>query len=299
MRTRITIILIAIILLLVGCSVERDMLVAIESWLRVPLPSDANDISFYENNGGRSWLMTLEFNASPDSVDEFTNHLCGGVLYQGYDPFDSIDTDVPTPDSVLFHLWDTVHYSHSLSTIDTIYGNRCSPRWGILLQIIVDKADSNSYAVMIDALANVPIEGYPYAIISAVTPLNNSEFPLDVIGMELANDEYVLAHNVICLETQTSISAYTILGLISSRLESFLGASLEIFVDNNLLPSAYISEISGVLLPLSAEGIPIQTYGLWNYCISPDLESDLHTMILYVTTVDGEEHEFSWGFRVE
>jgi hypothetical protein len=76
-------------------SIEGDWdPVMIQRSLGVALPADALDIHYEGANRNGAFGITyldLTFKAPADSMAAFTEHFCGGILYQQYDPFRSID----------------------------------------------------------------------------------------------------------------------------------------------------------------------------------------------------------------
>ena len=109
--------LMMVMVLLAGCESTSDK---VESWLGVPLPADAREVTFREEPEDYTQYRYLQFSASPDSVTQFVGHICGGEVFQGYDPFNAVDTSSPQPNSVLVHLRDSMYYSHSPDAPDTI-----------------------------------------------------------------------------------------------------------------------------------------------------------------------------------
>jgi hypothetical protein len=317
MRFLIVASLIFCVFLLAGCdssskqSIPTTPLPTPIRWGGEVLPPDAENITFEEFPGlGRAYYYKLQFSASPGSVARFASTMCEGQLYQGYDPFNSVNTSVPTSNSILVRTWLSLHYSHSPDAPDRMYGNRCvGYRW--VGQITVDKTDLNLHVVTVVSEGNndystvdddVTTEEYVYPGIDSVAPplhdIEFSEFPFMVIGVQRVDGEYVVMGDTICLETQT-MAVYNANFIIGTKyVGPFSGSTVEISVDNYPLPTAYISEVTWKLMLLSDAGTRLP-YGRWNYCVSPDLESGMHSMTLNVTTVDGEEHQYSWDFRVE
>jgi len=302
--------LMMVILSLAGCG-EMSTPDRVEWWLGAPLPADASNVTFREDSGGAyATYLYLQFSASPESVTQFVDngridHICVRYegLFPGYDPFNSIDTDAPTPDSVLIKGFFHAHYSHSPNTPNTIYGTRRQLNGIGALQIVVNRTDPNLHTVTVEISPNWSFDNWPYSYPFAryITPLEDTEFPLMVIGMDTIDGEYVVTYREICMNTRESYAdagLYCAVGL-GGPWTPFLGARVDLFIDNNPLPSAHIPEECGGLIPLSEDGAPIDSFGVWDYCFSPDLTSGRHTMTLQVTTLDGVMHEFAWDFRVE
>ena len=300
MRYLMSISLVVVMLLLVGCESTSGKA---EGWWGAPLPSDAREVTLQEIPPSYTEYRYLQFSTSPRSATEFVNNICMGGVYQGYDPYNAVDTSSPQPNSILVHLWDSMYYSHSPNTPDTIYGTRCERSLG-LTQVLVDATDPDFRIVTVESSARGKqfIDGwytYPHPDwpIRGYAVLQVTEFPLEIFGIESTNDEYMVIYNTICLETQLWQQGFS-LGWVDARLAPFVDANVEIAIDRNPLPPAQVSA-RGTLVPLSEDGAPILSYGLWNYCVSPELESGTHTLTVKATTSEGEEYEYSLDFRVE
>ena len=59
----------------------------LQSYFTGALPADATAIVYQP--GPATGLLT--FTASPETATEFANRFCGGLRYQGYDPFNAQD----------------------------------------------------------------------------------------------------------------------------------------------------------------------------------------------------------------
>ncbi len=291
-RRSLTVTLLSLLMLLVGCREDDWTPERIERALGVPIPADAVEVSYRGGYiyGGR---LELSFRAPPESVSEFVEGICNGILIQGYDPFNSIDTADPVPRSILIKVPHYPHYSRSPDTLITTAGNRCVGRSSTEFQIAVDRRDANLYTVRFEIPCACTDFSDRHGYATYINPLRGTGFPLMVIGMMSVDDEFVLAHDVVCMETQT--------GYYYQREwfpEAYYGADVQILVDDDPLTPAYIPEDRWELTPRhDADGNFVQP-SLWNYCFIPDWPSGLQTMTLNVTTTDGIEHTFSWQFRV-
>lgn len=137
----------------------------IENVLGTPLPADAHDVEF-GGRTGRGAYLDLTFKASHKSVDAFVSKFCEGPLYQGYDPFNAIDTSIDTKEPPqgayiikMNDFYDMSYYSYSLNTSDDLFGIRCLSVFGFTsgngqsqMQILVDKTSPDVALVKIEAL---------------------------------------------------------------------------------------------------------------------------------------------------
>jgi hypothetical protein len=135
-----------------------------ENFLRTPLPTDVHDVKF-GGRTGRGGQLDLSFEASYESVDTFVSQFCKGLLYQGYDPFNAIDTEKQHEGAYLITMeqyYPTSYYSYSPNTSDKLFGIRCVALLGFgqgngpaQIQILVDKTSHDAALVKIEALFTV------------------------------------------------------------------------------------------------------------------------------------------------
>jgi hypothetical protein len=113
---------------------------SIEDYLEVSIPADAEFVEF-EGRRGRGGALYLAFEASDDSVDAFASGFCGDSLFQGYDPFNAVDTSEQRSDAYMIRMGEERYYSYSPDTPDTLFGTRCFGSKG-QIQILVDRTSS-------------------------------------------------------------------------------------------------------------------------------------------------------------
>ena len=125
---------------------------SIETYLEIPLPVDADSVAF-DGRQGRGGRLNLAFSASNESVDAFVSNFCDDTLYQGYDPFNSIDSEEQVDNGHLITVepWIT-YYSYSPGTPDNQFGMRCVFSGKGQIQVLVDKAASDTASVRIEVL---------------------------------------------------------------------------------------------------------------------------------------------------
>ncbi|HUN06173.1 MAG TPA: hypothetical protein PLQ56_06210 [Aggregatilineales bacterium] len=279
---------------------------AISNFLNARIPEEVLNLSIEGSLGvlgsyGTIPTLTFSFIASPHVAETFAQHFCGGVLYTGFDPLYSMDTSVPTSTSVLVRGLGTIHYSQSLGTPATVYGNRC-PRLGTsissypawLEEIILDKSNPTeykfSYNLPITPNSSSAEEFYPHAEI--ISPLGD-RFRLYVTGFNTADSDYILSYPTICMETARMVQSQDHFAFDSSIMDAYVNARVEIYVNSIPQRPAKISEVGLFLLP-SENGIVDK----WQYCLTKDWEPGTHTMKLIVTPPTGESANFEWTFVV-
>jgi hypothetical protein len=126
------------------------------------LPHDAINISYTDKDAAHSYAR-LSFAAPPQSADRFTEQFCTNLFYEGYDPFNAIDS-VDDETGHLIATQSYYYFSYSQNTPTTVFGNRCfqNSRGG-LLQIRIDKSNPAYYLVdlEISGYCNNPLAPHP------------------------------------------------------------------------------------------------------------------------------------------
>lgn len=267
-----------------------------------PIPTDATDI-VYSSETRYGYFIKLSFKAPPKSALTFAEHICGEMLYQGYDPFIATDSSSSKPDYFLIKYVGYAYFSHS-NTSQAIYGNRCQlnkPRLFNPIQVSVDQTDPNQYQIRFELLESscsmgLTCSGYGIET-SAHRPLpRNSPVPLIVYGFEDKRDMFELNGDELCVETNP--------GLFSAwdkppfNLEDMKGASFELFVDNTSKGQATISE-QGRLTVDYATGKFVGIHEAPEYCFQVDAAKGTHQMAIDVKTVAGKSFHYEWNFLVQ
>jgi hypothetical protein len=265
--------------------------------LNVPLPNDAINL---QSNGLTHGLpeeleavlwFQMNFQASSDSVFDFTNHLCNYKLFRHFDPFDAVH--VASGDykyGIIISTAFIPYFAYSPSASDSIYGNRCSIEHGT-----VDVRVDNS----LEKIGTVLVEYYsskcPWPCLHSQLDLKPFlDFPLLVRGMEAKGNKYFL-NGKFCLDIDPA--AYSLNG---DRWLGLLMADVSIKVDNKEIESAYISG-NGNLLPAyykdTKHNLPSKSY--FNYCYSEDWKPISHLLAMQIKTVDNKYLNYSLPFQIE
>ena len=113
--------------------------------LGAAIPMDAFNI----NIGGDKRLnpsLVLNFDVPTESASQYGKQVCGGKLYQRYDPFNATDVDMPSRHAYPITLYGHTYYSFSTLATDDDWGNRCESLDGTgYVQIISDRSDPTLY----------------------------------------------------------------------------------------------------------------------------------------------------------
>lgn len=260
----------------------------IEDYLGVTVPREAIEISYNSERRAGFWIK-LRFQAPPEHISQFTDGICNGILYQGYDPFNAIDTAKPLPDVHLIKSSEFTYYSYSPDLPRTYSGNRCHN--GLIL---VDKTNSDFYAVRfeISANCNTPIQ-LPCLPLgrNVINPMPG--LPLMVTGMAETEAGYLLITEEFCVEARGDYLIFN-----STDYDGLIGARVEIFLDNKLVASPFIS--NGYRLASKPDEKDSNFHPLFNYCFIETWKSgENHAMTITVTKPSGEIISPSWEFKVQ
>jgi hypothetical protein len=262
----------------------------IDQALTVPIPNNASNLS-YKGHPGRAAYLTLSFDAPPDSVKQFTNQFCDGILYASYDPFNAVNISEPYTFAHFIQLHDSTYYSYSPGTANTISGNRCLLTTSAQLQLRVTQKTAALQTVDLELLFACTLCETPK--LNLLTPI--SDLPLYVLGFTSQNGAYLLQGPEMCV----NIGLYT---PDSQRKWSYLrGSQLQISLDKQLVASAFVAD-SGQLRQRRTRDISVDMQNSGNasyYCFEVQLPKGKHVLDLQISTPSGEIHANSWEFQIE
>jgi hypothetical protein len=82
--------------------------------LGVAVPTSATNVT-YTSNTFQDWYFDLRFEVTPNDLAPFTDKICEGVLFQAFNPFDTLD-------SAELHFGNTCHkqYKKVLRTVEIL-----------------------------------------------------------------------------------------------------------------------------------------------------------------------------------
>lgn len=212
----------------------------IAAYLGIPFPDHMTDFTF-DAKQGRLFYIRFEFKAEPETVEEFANHFCNGVLHQGFDPFDLHLLPFPqplssSPNIVLIKERNATYYAYSSSANDDLFGNRCLSEKGHIQNILIDQSNPDHYRVQyetpFDELNSGGNKNY-------VQPLN--DFPLMLIGVQ-ETDVYTIVTNEICLELG---AGYYNVPEVWEPIKYLENGNVQVYFDDVLVDTAQIVDDEG------------------------------------------------------
>ncbi|GIK64643.1 MAG: hypothetical protein BroJett018_24370 [Chloroflexota bacterium] len=280
----------------------------IVDYIDADYPEGAVDIEYDSDHDNRTFFIALRFKARPAEVMKFVESICDGVLYQGYDPFDTIDGGKPSMGAKLIVDSGGSYYSHSPNAPQSLFGNRCqlelgSGRWE---HIRVDTSDPNLYEVRYE----IPVGGLsrdysPQLFFDGTTPLWRTEyinpttrFPFMIVGLMSTNNQYILVGETICFETRRDFEYWTdkTPGLPASIYpRNLIGTRVAIFIDDVIVIDTTISDRWTLSHPDQND---VDFDLLFNYCVfQKNWQSGTHTITLHVDMPDFQGE--TWTFEVK
>lgn len=280
----------------------KRTLAEMEQILGARLPSDAVDI-IYDGERGYAAYITLSFKASSEATLEFAKHICDGVLHQGYDPYNALNTS-QKPDQkpylIQYDNFNFSYYSYSPNTPDTVWGNRCWPFRTGLYQIRIDHTNPTLSELRFDQLnQHSPLWGedrkcnlIPCSSIgdNFIRPARE-DLPLIIIGMTSKDDSsYGVVTDEVCLEFQMDY----VLGFGWSQVEKWkylIGATVDVMVDDVSQGLAYISE-NELLTRIGNEPY----HPNYDYCFTQNWTPGIHTLWMTIKPHTQVSKTYTWEF---
>lgn len=122
--------------------------------LGAAIPMDAFNIQI-TGNKKTTVNLGVSFDAPPESANQYAKGLCGGKLYQRYDPFNATDVDMPSRHAYPITLYGHTVYSFSTLATDDDWGNRCEAPDGVgYVQVLNDRRDATLYHVVAELFSS-------------------------------------------------------------------------------------------------------------------------------------------------
>lgn len=276
-------------------------------YINAPYPEWATDIRYKSSRFDRTFFIELRFKAPPESAMRFALSVCNGVLHKGYNPFDAVDISHPVEDQkhVLVYNSAIAYFSYSPNATSYQIGNRCQPQREWRTQyILVDTSNPNLYEVRFEIPDNGTEQTYAPLMFESPPPRATNihpiaDFPFMVVGIVEQNDRYLLVTDEICFETRWDyrIDAPFIYKTYQNPTygiypDNFIGAQIQIYVDEELVIGTSISERWTLDHPRQ-DDVPYQDL-LFNYCIFRHWDAGTHKMDVEVTSRDGVHTSYSW-----
>jgi hypothetical protein len=256
-----------------------------------------------EGHGGYAPYIKLNFTASSIGLGGFTRHICEGVLHQGYDPYNAVNTSTMVSGQqqhlIKYHGYNYTYYSHTVNAPDAVWGNRCQIQWGPYEQLRVEQVSPYLFDVTVDAGHHLWEENCPLTpCISIgnnfVAPIH--DFPLVVMGLqEDKPDEFSVVTDELCLHLQANDYRWNeIFGWMSPKWEYLRNAKLSWTVDDEPQGDAVISNYDAIMRVERQ-----QHFHYFDYCIMRDWTPGRHSMTLDVLTTSSDQQTYQWDFHAD
>lgn len=275
----------------------------IVDYIDADYPDGAVDIEYDSDRYNRTFFIEIRFKAPPAGAMKFAESICAGVLYQGYDPFDTIDGIRPFPDAKLIFGSGSIYYSYSPNASQDVFGYRCalyfgSSRWE---HILVDTSNRNLYEVRYE----IPVGGLsprysprlfddPNGEIEYINP--TTDFPFMIIGLVSIDGEYILVGEAICFQTRQNFDYWSQNGLpVDIYPPNLIGTKVDISIDGTLVVDTTISDRWTLSHPNQKD---VDTDLLFNSCVfRKNWQQGVHEITLRVHS--SEVMEETWTFIVQ
>jgi hypothetical protein len=220
----------------------------IEEFIDRPFPPSAQDIWFEGRIGllGSYGLLPnveFSFRANLQEAADFAHSFCEGVLHEGYDPLNAVDSAEPSSNAILIATGGFFYYSYSLNSSSNVMGNRCirldertwryslePKRWfeEITLEISPTLA-TVKYRLPYQANSSSPPASYPVGY--HVNPFGN-QFSLYVSGIaEGDNAVYLQTYPTLCFSTRGWGLNFDSFSFDPKLLEPYKYAEITLFID--------------------------------------------------------------------
>lgn len=277
---------------LFSTDISINRLPEVEAYLGEKIPSNALDV-IVNGEIGHNPHFRISFKAPPESISQFMNSICEGILHQGYNPFKAIDTaQIPPQRPYLIKMQSFTYFSYSTNTPDTVWGNRCWPFRKGLHQILVDKGNPNLYELQLDIPESCEQ-------VAACSPIGKNyiepiaDIPFIAIGMVGIDKDFILVSNEFCLETQLGYDLSTGWTQVD-KWKYLIGAKVQIWIDEKPMETAYISN-EGRLTRMNTTPDSFR----YDYCFTETLEKGTHSLTLRIEANTGQNLDYSWNFLVK
>lgn len=277
--------------------------------LGISIPENAANVHFEGRWAGYAPYLLLDFEASPSTLANFTSHFCNDNLYSGYDPFNDIEgfwsADSPYIVRIeyrnvfiipTFPPTSAAHYSYSPITSENIFGNECElfDREGDIagwVMLTVDKSNPRNHRIHMEYQV-----GNPHAYTQMdIQPFEDFPILLRGILRDISSDRYLLYPGNLCIEIDP------LFYLSDNEDWSWLvGSTIQIAIDGNNLPEAYISA-QGLLSPrYDRQGAPfLENSKYFNYCYAEYWREGEHELEIEVSGTSGQHYALTWHFDTQ
>ncbi len=274
-------------------------------FLGVSIPDDKQSLKLESGHFRGMPHIRMSFQAQAESIDIFTAHFCGGVLHEGYDPFDAVDVYEPYVKTVLVMLNEVGYYSYSPDASTTVLGNRCGFPPNGIVQLRVDESNHDLYKLEFEfnpPCNRIMCSPYHGRVITQIRP---RETPFSMLGIDKQNGQYLqidnLAPGSICLDVNAAYPA---------PVKTWADATIQVTVNDEPFEAAKLVEFTRFDFNSGAETpyfitfyysiVPITKTTLspekssFNYCFAEVFPAGSHVVKIKVTTLSGELFTYEW-----
>jgi hypothetical protein len=259
-------------------------LAEVEKYLGTSIPKDAQNLT-YISGTNRYVYVQLNFSASPSSVLNFASHFCDGILHQGYDPFNAINTDDKVEHSVKVDIVDyhtRSYYSYSPHASHNQYGVFCYLYSG-LYWVLVDQSNPTLYTMRFKHVGSrVPIQLDRKPI---------ADFPIIVRGLGLESPSSYSADGTLCFDLDPDVVTAT-----NVKWRSLLGADIEILIDGKAMNITYVNNEGHLTHKDNNNVYNDPDSNIFQYCLLM-LQRGLHTITIQLPSSFAGTRQYSWTVR--
>lgn len=263
----------------------------LEKHFGVPIPTDASELD-YNYSFGRLYYLELSFKAPPESMDRFTQAICEGVLYQGYDPYNKVDgKSIPGKVHLIRNSLLT-YYSYSPDAPDTYWGNIC----GATNVILVDKSAPTLYHLKFESIAGCDVSKFPPCFGGGnYIPIAPAEGGfMMVIGMDVLEGKNQLITQEVCVEMRGDYN------LALPDPDYLLDAAVEIYVDGQFVMGRQVAEGAHGFYLATSEDADITSHATqyYNDCFKVALSNGSHSLLVEISALDDSKISYPLEFEV-
>jgi hypothetical protein len=262
--------------------------------LNIEVPTD---YSFFVSDGSitRAGNTLLYFNmeliASPATIGTIVGRVCGGVLYANYDPFNAFYLNGETtkyPSQVIVRSWMRGFLSYSPAHLEPMtFGNVCVHDNNGNIRISLEQLETQEQVLRVQYSTGCCLK-------SDIRPTSNTPFLLRGDVYVFPKGMRIDSRSEVCIDLDPAQ-----LHDNNNFAQLVLNRDVEVTVDNNSWPSAYISQ-DGIVLPKESpqdNSVGLEFDQNFNYCYTPLLSKGHHTMVIKVRSQNETLAEYSWIFE--
>jgi hypothetical protein len=261
----------------------------IENYLKINIPKDATGLNA-DIGDVRDFYINLSFKASSSNILAFASHFCGGVLHQGYDPFNDIKADDAVPGSFkveMMHPFSYSFYSYSPRTSPLKVGVYCEVESDNYF-ILIDESNPTFYGLK---FKDVLWAGYPGAMYADVKPV--ADFPIMVRGLMPELHGRYSAGEPTCFDFDPDAVNGS-----SGKWSSLIGADVQISIDGKAMTAAYVSSDGRLTRKDGINNYSDPDGKFFTYCLQIWV-TGTHTITVQIPPGISSQSAYSWDIDGE